>query len=96
MPITIPLKDVLRADKLHRFSWYGLDNMYIQGPLQNNIRMELIKQKLPDALSRAYYYILFSKKEFVRLEEIVYCFPAVFLRHDICNAIETMACNGLS
>ena len=88
VPEAILLKDVLRSDFLRRFSWYGpADNICIQGPLKDEVRRQLIKQKLEDALTRARCYILFSKRDFVRLEMISHCFPTMFLWRDIYESI---------
>jgi hypothetical protein len=89
VPQDILLKDVLHADSQHRFSWYGpSDNICIQGPLQPEIRQQLIQQKLEDALTRARYFIFFSKKEYIRLEFLLHCFPTMFLWCDICESLE--------
>ena len=51
IPPSILLKDVLRSDLSHRFSWYGpSDKICIQSALQPELRDQLIQQKLEDAL----------------------------------------------
>ena len=89
IPKSVVLKDVLDCDISRRFSWYGpYDRICIQGPLQDEVRRQMIKQKIGDALSRARLFILFTRKDFVRLEIILHCFPTIFLWREICESIE--------